>query len=180
MNNKAINFESLAVCHSLGQTIPTSRGDISAYQDAIHIIYAKLRAANSGARNFGPEDVSRYIESVRSLLMATNYLGLIFTAINAPDLYVQGSPKHIYQAIQGSAFNDALYENVILNHANSLNRLNYIRRMISEVVPMIPGLSVLERDLFLTSNIFVDKQGKKAVPTIFAPNQLIGTNGEAG
>lgn len=157
-------------------------GQFIAYNDAMRKIYAQIRAKNSGYANYTVNAVTAYIESVRGIMSLLAHANKQLSIPNALDNFIANSPKQLVRIYTDTdVAMESEFEDVTANAANYVNQLAYIRDLIVETIPIVPGLSVIQRDKFLFSTIFKDYAGTKPTYTMYIPNPfMIEYHGDEG
>lgn len=139
----------------------------SAFIQAVNLVYAKIRSANSGQTNYNPTSLAKYILNVRSIRAALSQIRRMLAATYASDPYDSDSPKLITQLAGGAEFapDNATYYGLdfdtITRHAADLqNNLMLWFKQVRANLPM--NIPLFDRTDWMFSNIFTDSNDAKA------------------
>lgn len=127
--------------------------------DAVNVaarqIYAFLRYANSGARNYQAGDYIRYIIALCSINAVISYISKLLGIVNSYDALNRTVGRRLLIAHQ--IYPDDAYK----NYSNYLGRLNALIRRVS-VFAVPSSMSIFDRWQWLWGNVFKDIDSDKA------------------
>lgn len=145
-------------------TIPMKEARVSrAYIDSINMIYAKLRSSNSGAYNYDTTELADYIEAARSIYAVSANIARDIALLNNVDILSANSPD-VIMMIAGMTRADI--DDIRVNRANYIDRLNRLNLTIANLIPLPPQLSYIERSIYMAQLALKDGDTDKAVPIL--------------
>lgn len=163
---------SLKFAPTMGNTVDNT----SPINVATNIVYARMRKANSGARNYEGVDMMMQFTAMDSIYMAIAFIKRALAATKNYAFRNTYTPKQLINAM-GIVYDD----NLIGNMPRHRSRLNMaIRKAQTLAVPAI--FPMFERHSYMCTNIYTDMDSGYAQYFVFSPRLLykFGYNEETG
>lgn len=132
----------------------TPAGDLEGWRSGVRLLWQQLRTANSGAINYSPADLERYIQNARVVWAISATLNRLYKTTYT---YLSTNASVPYSFITAMGCDP---ESII---SNSANLLMYTQRFEQQIRVNVPiTMDYINRTRWLFENVFVEGQSIKA------------------